>query len=272
MRRLLLAVGLLLVAAPAAHAGGWATVWLSSTPAGTAPGAPWNVDITVLQHGRTPLTDVKPAVTIASGDATKTFAAKPTGKPGVYRASVVFPTAGKWSYEVDDGFIASRRTRIPAVADRRAPPRGRATTRRRRRSEPVPVAVPGIALLLAAVALVARGRDGITTSRRRRESHQPRRRWPRLRGGGDDDRRLRRRRPRRSAAAAARARRGDGRPRRRRSSPSRAAARCHTFAPANARGGIGPDLALSLNGKSRDYVLESIVAPDAVVAHGWTPA
>jgi cytochrome c oxidase subunit 2 len=46
---------------------------------------------------------------------------------------------------------------------------------------------------------------------------------------------------------------------------------CHAFAPANARGGIAPDLALSLNGKSRDYVLESIVAPDAVVAYGWNP-
>ena len=44
---------------------------------------------------------------------------------------------------------------------------------------------------------------------------------------------------------------------------------CHTFAPANARGGIGPDLALSLNGKTRDYVLESIVAPNRVVAAGW---
>jgi mono/diheme cytochrome c family protein len=46
---------------------------------------------------------------------------------------------------------------------------------------------------------------------------------------------------------------------------------CHTFAPANARGGIGPDLALSLNGKSRDYVLGSIVAPDEVVPYGWNP-
>ena len=46
---------------------------------------------------------------------------------------------------------------------------------------------------------------------------------------------------------------------------------CHTFAPARARGGIGPDLALSLNGKSRDYVLESIVAPDTDVAYGWSP-
>jgi mono/diheme cytochrome c family protein len=46
---------------------------------------------------------------------------------------------------------------------------------------------------------------------------------------------------------------------------------CHTFAPANARGGFGPDLALSLYGRSRDYVLESIVAPDRVIAKGWNP-
>jgi mono/diheme cytochrome c family protein len=44
---------------------------------------------------------------------------------------------------------------------------------------------------------------------------------------------------------------------------------CHTFAPANARGGLGPDLALSLYGKSRDYVLESIVLPNKVIASNW---
>jgi cytochrome c oxidase subunit 2 len=46
---------------------------------------------------------------------------------------------------------------------------------------------------------------------------------------------------------------------------------CHTFTPANARGGIGPDLALSLHGESKDFVLRSIVAPDAEVAQGWSP-
>ena len=41
---------------------------------------------------------------------------------------------------------------------------------------------------------------------------------------------------------------------------------CHTFAPANARGGVAPDLELSLQGKDKDYVLQSIVDPEAVVA------
>ena len=43
---------------------------------------------------------------------------------------------------------------------------------------------------------------------------------------------------------------------------------CHTFEPANSHAPIGPDLALSLHGKSRDYVLESIVLPNAKAAGG----
>jgi hypothetical protein len=113
----------LLVAAPSAHAGGWATVGLSSTPAGTPPGQPWDVDITVLQHGRTPLEGVSPTVHISSGDTTKTFVAKPTGKAGVYHARVVFPKAGSWNYEVHDGFVSDFAHTFPAVdiGDRGAP-------------------------------------------------------------------------------------------------------------------------------------------------------
>ena len=41
------------VAAPAASAGGWATVGLSSLPpSGLKANQDWPVDITVLQHGR----------------------------------------------------------------------------------------------------------------------------------------------------------------------------------------------------------------------------
>ena len=100
MRRSLLPFPLALVlaldAAASAHAGGFATVGLSSTPDGVAPGKPWNVEITVLQHGRTPLDGLTPRVQIRSGDKTREFAAKPAGKKGVYRAAVVFPQAGRW--------------------------------------------------------------------------------------------------------------------------------------------------------------------------------
>jgi mono/diheme cytochrome c family protein len=44
---------------------------------------------------------------------------------------------------------------------------------------------------------------------------------------------------------------------------------CHTFKPANARGGLGPDLGLSLYGKDAHYVLQSIVDPSAVLAANY---
>ncbi len=104
----LLAITGLLALPAGALAGGWATVGLSSTPDGLAAGATWNVEIEVLQHGRTPLEDIHPTVAItAAGDATpRTFAAKPTKRPGVYSASVKFPRAGTWRYVIDDGFTA----------------------------------------------------------------------------------------------------------------------------------------------------------------------
>ena len=97
--------GLLALPATAA-AGGWATVGLSSTPDDVKPGATWNVDIEVLQHGRTPVDGIRPTVTITSGEISRTFTTRPAGTPGVHRASVTFPRAGTWRYVVDDGFSA----------------------------------------------------------------------------------------------------------------------------------------------------------------------
>lgn len=37
----------------------------------------------------------------------RTFRASPTGEPGVYRARVVIPSAGTWSYQVNDGFAGA---------------------------------------------------------------------------------------------------------------------------------------------------------------------
>ncbi len=104
--RLFLAVVCLLVAAPAAQAGGFATVGMSSAPTDRE----WAVDITVLQHGVTPLADVTPHVDISAGATTRTFAARPTGEPGVYRADVVFPHGGEWTYRSATASPTSRRT------------------------------------------------------------------------------------------------------------------------------------------------------------------
>jgi hypothetical protein len=117
-RSLIVAAAVALVCASTALAGGWATVKLSSTPKGVSAGEPWVVNITVLQHGLAsqPLCCLEPTVTIrkvAQARTTSarpvkalTFTARPTGRIGVYRARVVFPSGGMWRYSVYDGFTA----------------------------------------------------------------------------------------------------------------------------------------------------------------------
>jgi hypothetical protein len=91
-----------------AGAGGSATVGLGSLPpSGLEPNQNWPVDITVLQHGQTPLAGVIPILRIrdGGGKVVKSFTATPTDKIGVYHADVTFPGEGTYSYEVYDGFV-----------------------------------------------------------------------------------------------------------------------------------------------------------------------
>jgi hypothetical protein len=129
---LLLVAAAALALAGTAAAGGWATVKLSSLPDGLSAGEPWVVDITVLQHGRTPLAGLKPTVTIrkvaaarttSAGSGSTTFVAKPTSRTGVYRARVVFPTAGTWRFEVYDAFVEYGGARIHRFAPVKIVPR-----------------------------------------------------------------------------------------------------------------------------------------------------
>jgi hypothetical protein len=115
MRLTLLAVIAAGLAAPtAATAGGWATVGFDPPPDNLAPGDTWDVEMTILQHGRTPLEGVKPRVIVSQEDgAQASFLGHPTAEPGVYRASVVFESTGEWNLVVDDGFSA--RHTFPAV-------------------------------------------------------------------------------------------------------------------------------------------------------------
>ena len=195
---LLLILPLLLLTAPAvAHAGGFATTGLSSTPDGLRAGQPWKVELTILQHGRTPLSDLRPEIVTIDADGNRTtFRAKPTGRAGRYAATVRFPKAGQWSYIVYDGFNNAMPTTYPAVlirvrgpGDDRAPARpgrpARAADRARRRAaarrarclarapSPAPARPPG---LRAVPALLAVARAGGLRRRGRSAAPSPRRR------------------------------------------------------------------------------------------------
>src|SRR5688500_18313094 len=126
MRILLATVIAALATAGTAAAGGWATVGIDSQPPdGGGPGSTWDVELNVLQHGVTPLDGVNPTITIRNLDSgdTRTFPATPTGEPGKYAAEVVFPSAGRWDYEINDGFSQTHTFKpIAIVGDAAAAP------------------------------------------------------------------------------------------------------------------------------------------------------
>ena len=115
MRKQLIVVvaALALVCASTALAGGWATVKLSSSPVRRRAvgrrhhGAPARTRESAALLPEPDGHDPKVAAArsaSSSSAVSKTFRARSTGRIGVYRARVVFPSAGKWRYEVFDGF------------------------------------------------------------------------------------------------------------------------------------------------------------------------
>jgi YtkA-like len=107
MRKLLIAmVAVATLAVPGSvAAGGWATAGLGPPDDGLQAGDTWNARVTILQHGKTPLSGVEPTVRIRNDKGTTlSFPARPTNEAGVYEAEVRFPSSGRWSYEVYDGF------------------------------------------------------------------------------------------------------------------------------------------------------------------------
>ena len=105
MRRCLLIAVFLLLAAPAAGvADGVVTTKLSSTPDSVKTGKPWKVTLTIHQQGRAPRSDLQPSIQIRDADGfTSTFPATPAQRAGRYRATVMFPKAGQYTYAVNDG-------------------------------------------------------------------------------------------------------------------------------------------------------------------------
>jgi hypothetical protein len=142
-----------LAGAGAAAGGGWATVGFAPLPDGTAAGEVWKPEITILQHGRTPLGGLHPVVAISGDSGTRTFTASETSEVGVYESDVVFPTNGEWRIVIDNGFGDSRVTYGP-VSIGPAP------------GEPSSFPVAPVLATLGALALVAVAAFGVVRQRR----------------------------------------------------------------------------------------------------------
>ena len=96
-----LALLLALVFVFPAFAGGWAVITLDELPTNVVAGKPLTIGFTVLQHGKTPVTNIDPTVTAKlSLDEKLVVYAEPEGKPGHYVATLTFPKEGNWEWSI----------------------------------------------------------------------------------------------------------------------------------------------------------------------------
>jgi hypothetical protein len=95
------ALGASLVLTPPVAAGGWATITVVGPSSAPVAGAPWPLELEVLQHGVTPI-DWEQVSLVARHPATGTVAAangRPGDAVGRYLLEVVFPEPGDWTVE-----------------------------------------------------------------------------------------------------------------------------------------------------------------------------
>jgi hypothetical protein len=98
---MIIALLLTLIVVIPALAGGWAVITLDEMPSNLVAGKPFTIGFTVLQHGRTPMTDLHPTITAAlNKEQELVMDAEPEGKPGHYVATVTLPLEGEWQWSV----------------------------------------------------------------------------------------------------------------------------------------------------------------------------
>jgi hypothetical protein len=160
----------LLALTAAAFAGGWASVAMADPPGDITPGQETSVELTVLQHGATPVD--WPRITVVatnaeSGAIVRAQAEAVKGALGKYQATLVFPGAGDWAVTYDspdlvmDGSASLAVTALPVPAAVNAPA---VTTASAATDASATLAVPiaGVAIIailaLFFAALLIRGR------------------------------------------------------------------------------------------------------------------
>lgn len=94
-------VALFLLAGPAS-AGGWVAITLDELPGQVRAGEEVRVGFMVRQHGVTPINNVQPAVTLTHAESGETITAEAqqVGRTGHFEATIVFPEAGEWAWQI----------------------------------------------------------------------------------------------------------------------------------------------------------------------------
>ena len=99
-------LALLALSAGTAFGGGWAVTTLDQLPPEFHAGAPYALGYTIRQHGQTPIRVDDTRVQITANGTTTSFAGEADGALGHYVATVTFPAAGSYRWQITQGPFA----------------------------------------------------------------------------------------------------------------------------------------------------------------------
>jgi len=110
----ILAAAVALTAGVPAAFGGWAVITLDEMPAALEAGRPVRLGFMIRQHGREPLRQLRPEVTVATAGARPvTVTAVAEGRPGHYVATLSAPDTGSAVITIDAKWREARIALLP---------------------------------------------------------------------------------------------------------------------------------------------------------------
>ena len=151
---------LILIVVFPVFAGGWAVITLDELPTDAMAEKPFTIGFTVLQHGRTPMTNLEPTVTARlSAGKPLTFSAASEGEPGHYTAILTFPEAGNWEWSIQ-AFTMDQKMPMLSVAATDAAVVSQSVSK----TEPAPITFSP--LLVTGILAIAIGLAGLVAALR----------------------------------------------------------------------------------------------------------
>ena len=105
-RTWLTAAALLMTAAVSLRAGGWSVITVTELPEFVRAGEPFTMTYAVRQHGVSPASGLHGRIEARLDKATVVLAPSvPAEKAGFYKATLTLPRAGRWTLNVNSGFV-----------------------------------------------------------------------------------------------------------------------------------------------------------------------